>query len=44
MLPVVDWWQTLQVYVTCVVEVSAYIHGSELMIACVGHDLRFVYL
>ena len=43
-LAAVDWWQTLQVSDTRVVEIGARVHGSEFMIACVGHGLCFVCL
>ena len=39
LLATVDWWQTLQVYSTRAVEVGAHVHGSELMITCVGHGV-----
>lgn len=44
MLATVDWWQTLQVYVSRVLDVGARAHSSELMIACVGHGVCYVYL
>lgn len=44
MLAAVDWWQTLQVYDTRIVDIGTDVHSRELMIACVGHCVWFVYL
>lgn len=38
-LAAVDWWQTLQVYATRVVDTGTHIHGSELMVVSVGHGV-----